>query len=455
MVDLLKEGKAADRSNGHRRASKGYATALVLPLLLSSCRLLPAGEAQVDGARQREQSGPVAVETARVEMGTLDAGLSYTGTTVPAQQVTLRSQLSGEITALTVEVGDPVAQGILLAQLDGDPQTASVNQAAAELSARRAELTQADVSVTDAQAALIQAQATFEQAQVDAARLRRLANRGGISAQEAEAAELLAANAQQAVRSAQAQLAARQEAAQAVANRVEAQQAIVTQAQTQLSYTDLRSPLTGTVLSRPTEVGNYIESGDTILEIGDLSTLKATVQVSELNLAQLSLGQPAQVTLDAFPDLGETSGRITQIAPVADPVSRLVPVEVTLPNPNGRVGSGLLARVQFGAGTGTQMLVPASALTVGDAMTEDEDAMTEDATAEDATANETSTEQTIYVVEGEGEQVVARPRSVRVGDREGSRVEIVSGLAANEVVIVQSERPLSPGQAVRLSILSE
>ncbi|MEL6326452.1 MAG: HlyD family efflux transporter periplasmic adaptor subunit, partial [Cyanobacteria bacterium J06626_23] len=227
------------------------------------------------------------------------------------------------------------------------------------------------------------------------------------------------------------------------------------------------------VLSRPTEVGNYIESGDTILEIGDLSTLKATVQVSELNLAQLSLGQPAQVTLDAFPDLGETSGRITQIAPVADPVSRLVPVEVSLPNPNGRVGSGLLARVQFGVGTGTQMLVPASALTVGDVMPEDampedampedampedampEDAMPEDATAEDATANEASTEQTIYVVEGEGEQVVARPRSVRVGNREGSRVEIVSGLAANDVVIVQSERPLSPGQAVRLSILSE
>ena len=255
------------------------------------------------------------------------------------------------------DVGDPVSQNNLIAQLDGDFQTTSLNQAQAELSARRAATAQAEVSITDAQSTVVQAQATLDQARIDANRLRQLANQGAISQQSAEAAELAVTNAQQAVRSAQAQVAAQRQAVAAAANQIDAQRAVVAQSQRQLSYTDVRSPLTGVILSRQVDIGDFVESGAALLELGDLSALEVTVQVSELDIGRLRLGQPAQVRLDAFPDAGVISGQIERIAPVADSTSRLIPVQVRIPNVGGQIGSGLLARVQFSAGQGGRVVV--------------------------------------------------------------------------------------------------
>jgi len=408
---------------------------LLLPIMavVSGCSLLPPGAAQQtsDQGERSERDGPVAVQTAIAETGSVAGALTYTGTTRPTQQVTVRSQVSGTVTDLLVDVGDAIAQGSLLAQLDGNLQTTDLNQAQAELSARRSQTAQAEVSITAAQSAVVQAQATFDQALLDAQRLRRLAQQGAISQQEAEAAQLAATNAQQAVRSAQAQVDAQRQAVASSVGQIEAQRAVLEQTQRQLSYADLRSPLTGVVLSREVETGDFVESGATVLELGDLSNLEVTVQVSELDISRLSVGQPAQVQLDAFPDEGSIAGQIERIAPVADSTSRLIPVQVSIPNVGGRLGSGLLARVQFSSGAQPRVVVPASALTVGEA------------------------EDTVFAIEGEGEQARAIARAVEVGDRKQDQVEILSGLNAGESFVLQSDRPLTSDQPVRLSILSE
>ncbi len=409
--------------------------AWLLPLLLTTgCGLLPASEAQPESGRrqQRDQAdGPVAVQTATADTSALTEALTYTGTTQPAQQVALRAQVSGKIISLSADVGDAVERGAVLAQLDGDLQTTTLNQAQAELATRRAETAQAEVSISDAQSAVAQAQATLDQARIDAQRLRSLASQGAISQQEAEAAELAATNAQQAVRSAQARVDAQRQATAAAANQIDAQQAVVAQTQKQLSYTDLRSPLTGVALSRPVETGDFVESGATVLELGNLSTLEVTVQVSELEIARLSVGQSAQVKFDAFPNNGEIFGQIARISPVADSTSRLIPVQVDIPNPDGQIGSGLLARVQFMSGQNARIVVPASALAVGKAGS------------------------TVFVVAGSGEQAKAIARSVRTGEQNQDQIEILSGLDANDTFVVRSDRPLTSGQSVRISILSE
>ncbi len=416
---------------------------LLIPLLATTgCSLLPSSEAQLggEGGRSEQSEGPVAVKTALAETGSIAGLLTYTGTTRPAQQVALRAQISGEVIDLLVDAGDTVDRGMLLAQLDGDLQTTTVSQARAELSARRAETAQAEVSISDAQAAVVQAQATLDQARTDAQRLRQLANQGAIALQSAESAELTAINAQQAVRSAQAQLSAQRQATASAADRIDAQQAVVAQTQKQLSYADLRSPLTGVVLSKQVDIGSFVESGATILELGDISTLEITVQVSELDIGRLSVGQSARVTLDAFPDEGSISGTLTQIAPLADSISRLVPVQVTISNLSGsgtnrQIGSGLLARVQFNPNQQARVVVPVGALALSEA--------------------EAEKGNTVFVIEGEGEQTVAVAQSVSVGDRAQDRAEILSGLDPGAAFIVQSDRPLTSGQPVRLSILSE
>lgn len=149
-----------------------------LLLLTSGCHI-PTSEAQ---SRRGAPPGavesdlPIAVQTVQAKVGSPQTALTYTGTTRPLRQVAVRAQGAGKIVSLRVDVGDIVGAEQILAQLDGDTQTASVNQAQAELSARRAEAAQTEVAIAAAQTAVVQAQAQLNQSQTDAERLRQLAS---------------------------------------------------------------------------------------------------------------------------------------------------------------------------------------------------------------------------------------------------------------------------------------
>ncbi|MEM0980898.1 MAG: efflux RND transporter periplasmic adaptor subunit [Cyanobacteria bacterium P01_H01_bin.58] len=414
--------------------SKRWLTAVVLTtsaLGLTGCVFWQAGGEGPSGAAYAEAS--VAVDAAIARMGTPADGLTYTGTTQPQQRVALRSRVDGQVTLLTVDVGDRVANGDAVARLDTDLLTIDVNEAAAELLARQSEVAQAEAAVSDARTALELARVQLQQAQLDADRLARLAAEGAISAQDAELAQVAADTAQQVLRSAEEQIRTRQEAVNAAAGRVSAQQAAVAEARERLSFAIVQSPLTGTVMTRSVEVGDYVETGDELLQVGDLSQLKVMIEVSDRDLAQISQGQPVTVTLDALPEV-PLVGKVTQIAPAADATSRLVPVEILINNTTRRMGSGLLARVAMQAVDGDRMLIPAAALLIA----------------------ETTEPSTVFVVQSPtAEEPTVKARRVTVGQQIDTQVEILAGLQPGETYVVNSSAPLSDGQAVRLSILSE
>ncbi len=408
----------------------GFTMGWGLLLLLPSCGLWAPSEAQT-GRPERSGEGdqPVAVETARAKTGTLTAALEYTGTTQPEHQVALRAQTAGVVVEMAVDVGDGVQQGQLLARIDGGLLTARVNEAQAELSVRQSEVAETEVAIADAQAVAAQATATRDQAQIDANRLRTLANQGAISQQAAESAELALINAEQTVKSAQAQIDARQQVIAAAAGRVNAQAALVDEAQEQLAWVNLKAQRPATVLTRLVDPGDYVPVGATLLELGDLNTLKVAVQVSDLDLEQLTIGQPAQIRLDAFPNMDTLTGSITRISPVAN--ATLVTLEISMANPNGRIGSGLLARVNFAPPGDNPIVIPASALNHG------------------------TDNNTIFILEQNNGNTTVAARPVNVGQQHQGQVEILSGLEQNESFVVQSDKPLKDGQTVRSSILSE
>ncbi|WP_008313075.1 efflux RND transporter periplasmic adaptor subunit [Leptolyngbya sp. PCC 6406] len=403
-------------------------TALMVGALGSGCSWMPQSVAQ-SGPRERGDDQPVAVETQVVTTGSVEDALEYTGTTRPAQSVTLRAQVEGQVIDLFADAGDAVGSGEVLARLDPNLLTVGVNQSQAELAARQAEVAQAQTGVSDAQTAVDQAQLQVEQARIEANRLRQLADAGAVSLQDAEQAQLVLNTAQKALQSAQEQVRTRQQAVNATRGRVDSQRAVVAQSQERLAFATVRSPLSGIVLGRLVEPGDFAQTGAELLQIGDLSTIKITVEVSELNLSSISRGQPVEVRLDAFPDLTAT-GQVTRITPVADTTSRLLPVEVTIPNPQGRIGSGLLARLRFLGQRSDAVVVPTEALQ--------------------------GEPPTLFVVQdrdSDAPKVVAR--SVELGDRSNGQVAILSGLNPGEQVVVRSDRPLEDGQTVRLSILSD
>lgn len=407
-------------------------------LLAGGCQVISPSEAQTESRPAARR--PTAVEVAIARSGSLREAPEYTGTTLPYRSVSLRSQVEGRVLSLAVDVGDRVQRGQVLARLDDRLLTAGVVAAEAEVAARQSEVLSLQAEVEEAQAAVERVRLELQQAQADAERLEQLFRDGAIAAQSVETARTRVKTTQQLLRSAQQQIRTRQQAVAAAQRRIVVQQALVDQNQERQSLTVLRSPLSGTVLERTTEPGNLAQPGSELLKLGDFSQVKVNVQVSELDLAALQVGQVATVQLDAFP--GETLvGRVTRIAPAADPTARLIPVEVTLPNPSGRIGSGLLARVRFQQQTAARVVVPETALQV-------------DAARPDHKGPPPTTA-TVFVVNRNSEPPTVAARTVQLGDRADGKVEIRAGLDPGEPIVVRGGDALKAGDPVRLSILSE
>ncbi|NER49799.1 MAG: HlyD family efflux transporter periplasmic adaptor subunit, partial [Symploca sp. SIO1A3] len=337
---------------------------LLLPLpYLTGCQFFAENGAgaqpQTPGASQKKSS--INVNVAIAKTGTIQEPREYPGTTNPFREVSLRSQIEGRLLKLNVDVGDTVRQGQILAQIDDALLLTAVNEAQAELAALESEVAQAENQVSNAKARKRQAQLEFEQAQIDAARLKMLQEAGAISQQEAELAQTAAATAQENVVAATKQISTEEKAVTVAQGRVKAQQAVVAQNQERQSYALLAAPMNGTVLEKVTEPGNLITAGGEVLTLGDFSRVKVDIPVSDLELVNIKVGQSVSVRLDAFAGKS-VAGQVTNIFPTGDAAQLKVFVEVTIPNSNGRIGSGLFARVSFAPTTSSRVVIPETAL---------------------------------------------------------------------------------------------
>lgn len=421
-----------------------FFVATIAPLtalsLLTGCNVSQRADAQSQAPQSRSANAPVSVETEVAEAGSLQDAIAYTGTTQPAREVALRSQAEGRLLDLAVNVGDLVGRGQTIGQIDDRLLLAQVNQERANLASLQSEVAQAQAEVSDARTQVEQARAQLQQAQADANRLESLSREGAITVQAAEQARTQANTAQQALRSAQEQVKTRLQAVEVAQGRVAAQQATLAEVQARRSYSALTAPISGTVVQRTVEPGELVQPGGEVVRLGDFSQVKVVVQVSELERGRVRVGQTANVRLDAFPNR-QFQGEVIRISPAADPTSRQIPVEIVIPNSNGAIGSGLLARVQFPRGGGSGVIIPEGALSVSG-----------EGNAAQASAG---SKVTLFVIEGEGQDAKAVARPVEIGNRENGKVEVRSGLRSGEAFVVRSSQPLKEGQPVQLSILSE
>ncbi|AFY53413.1 RND family efflux transporter, MFP subunit [Rivularia sp. PCC 7116] len=420
------------KKNLLRSSSIFCAFPLTISLLIAGCDSAPKETAQ---ATSKRRGGATAVDTAIAKKAQLDKQISYIGTTLPYRKISVRSQIEGQLLALNVDVGVMVSKGYIIGLIDDSLLNSSLNQAEAELAALNSEVARANTQVSNALTEVERARLQLQQAQSDAQRQQKLLSEGAIAQQIAEQSRTEAQTAAKALRLAEKRVQTERQAVAAAKGRVVAQQAVVAQAKERKSYAKLTSPIAGVVLEKIIEPGNLVQPGNEIIKIGDFSKVKIEIQVSELELGKLEVGQSVEVLLDAFPNQ-EYIGTLKRISPAANSTARLIPVEVVIPNVENKIGSGLLARANFQNTANQQIVVPFRAI------------QTEDKLGSNLQGK-------IFTVVEDGNKNKVKVRSVTLGKKADGKVEILSGLQPGESYVVRSSKPLKDGENVRLSILSE
>jgi HlyD family secretion protein len=406
---------------------------LGLGLLTTSCGSLPKESAEAQSRRPRGEKKATSVDVAIARTNLLRSQPDYIGNTAPYRTVSVRSQVEGRLLALNLDVGDNVNKGQTIGQLDDTLLVTSFKQAEAEQAARESEVARAKTQVSNAQAEVEKARLELVQAEADSQRLQKLYQQGAIAEQSAQQGKTRAKTAAQALRAAMEQVRTEKQAVAAAQGRVFSQKAAVSATQERRSYARLNSPITGVVTEKITEPGNLLQPGSEVLKIADFSRVKVVVQVSELELANIQVGQSVQVRLDAFP--GKTFvGKVERISPVADATARLIPIEIVITNSEGKIGSGLLARVNFASPTPQRVVVPQTAI---------------------GESKSNSPTQTLFTIQATEGKAKVKAKTVTVGKTADGKVEILSGLKPGEKYVVRSSKPLKDGEMVNLSILSE
>ncbi len=243
--------------------------------------------------------------------------------TVEAVEVLVSAQVTGRITGLDAEEGERVEEGRLLAAIDDRLYGAQVEQA------RRA------VAAAKSRSAVVKA--NLEGVYINLARIRRLVSTGSATEMQLDDAETR-----------ESVLLAEQEVVEAQVVQAEAALRL---AETQLSYTRVHAPISGTVIRRDVEPGETVLPGSALMTLADLSTMEVKVYVPGPMLGKIRLGQRVDVVTDSYPDR-RFRGAVATIADEAeftpknvqtrDERVRLVyQVKLRVPNPDRVLKTGM------------------------------------------------------------------------------------------------------------------
>lgn len=260
-------------------------------------------------------------EIALVSPAQSSVQLTATGYVVPQRTSKVSAKVMGRIVELTVDEGDKIEAGAVIAKLDDTDQRAGIASAQARVFA--------------AQARVEAARATLAEAKLQAERARALADKGAAPKATAEDQEARLRSAEESVRASEAEA----KSAQAEVRSLE----IV---HNQMTIT---APISGTVVSRNNHVGELVgqELGGTpILELADFSSLMVEVDVPEGRLHMVKAGGPAEIMLDAFPGRRHR-GSVKEIVPKVNRAKAAVTVKVAFVDPVEDVFPDMSARVSF------------------------------------------------------------------------------------------------------------
>ncbi|HWR42880.1 efflux RND transporter periplasmic adaptor subunit [Sporomusa sp.] len=253
-------------------------------------------------ASQMTKVQAAAVEVAPVGRRDITPLLVFPANLEPVWSADISAKVDGRINVLSVNEGDIIEAGAVIAELDTSELAAQVVQAEGNLMA---------------------AKSSLEQAQLDYWRYSTLAGQGAVSAQMLDTARTKRDLSAGQVRSAEGNVMLLQE---------------------KLGNATVTAPKHGVVTKRFFQAGTFVRAGSAIVTVADTTTLLAKATVGESQIDDLTVGAVVKVKVDALGGQ-EFSGTVTRLSPVASTPARTFAAEITIPNDQGSIKAGMFAKV--------------------------------------------------------------------------------------------------------------
>lgn len=288
------------------------------------------------GAAEKEKEPVVAVQVAPAARQTISQYISAEAVVFPVRQATISPKITSTIVEFNVQRGSRVKQGQVLATLEnndlaaqakaskGDFEQAEANYAITVNAGLPQQIQKAELDAAAAKTAFDAAQKVFDSR-------KDLYQQGAIPRRDLDAADVALAQARSQYEQAQKQLAdlrriSGEQLLKAAAGTRESAEGHYRAATAQLSYSQIRSPITGVVTDRPLYVGDLATANQPILTVMDVSSLVAKAHIPQSEAAQLKAGDAARIK--AADGADPVEGRITLVSPALDPGSTTVEVWV-------------------------------------------------------------------------------------------------------------------------------
>ena len=363
------------------------------------------------------------IRTEPVKAETLRRNVDVVGTLAAEDQVTISAEASGSVSRILADLGDRVTAGQVLVELDreklqynADEQKAVVDRALAKYGAQspdRLPPIEQTPDVRKAAAELLQAKQSLDRAE-------ELYKRQLVPKQTLDDADATH-------RAKQAGHEAAMQNAKNLRADIAASVASAKLADRQLRDASIRAPFNGYVEKRLVSLGQLVNIQTPVMSVVRVDPLKVTAEIPEAMAPWVKAAQPVTLLVDAYPDK-PFSATVSRISPSVNPQTRAFPFEALVPNLENLLKPGAFARVHLESSRVDKVLtLPFAAIQYRYGVNR------------------------VFVVQGG--RLAAR--ELKLGERAGGRVEILSGVQAGEAVAITDADQLADGQHVNVAPAGE
>ncbi len=353
----------------------GARAASLLPLLALLIAIAGCGGGD-EPAHYEPKTVTAAVTT--VERTVVPRLVTATGALEAQNSVEVSTRIMGHVREVLVRSGETVTAGQILVRIDDTDTVARKRQATA---------------------AIDEARAVFDNAETNLARFERLYAENSVSKSQLD------------------DVRTGRDRAFAGLTRAEAN---LSEVEVQLGYLRIKSPTAGTVTRRLVDPGDMANPGQPLVMLEQNNVMKVRAGISERDIDLVDVGGDVRVTVSAV-DYAVFTVPVARVFPAANPMSRTFDLEAYLPNDDGRLRSGMFARVEVSIGSREAVLVPAAALHTRGQLTG------------------------VWIV---NDASFAHLRWIRVGRAIDDRFEVISGLQGGETLVLRADQPLVEGDRI-------